>query len=107
MFAKIHDLVPNLLFFRRLYFLPNFRYEINYNKLTALEVSCRYESFDPSYKIDSNVRKTYTPMVSLEFGKSYTGRIQMGFEIDRFDKSIPDTSTYNDKLFLIQLQLRI
>ena len=46
-------------------------------------------------------------MVSLEFGKSYTGRIEMGFEIDRFDKSIPDTSTYNDKLFLIQLQLRI
>ncbi|MBO9586167.1 MAG: porin [Flavobacterium sp.] len=92
---------------RGIYFLPNFRYEINYNKLTALEISCRYETFDPSYKIDSNVRTTYTPMVGLEFGKSYTGRIEMGFEIDRFDKSIPDTSTYNDNLFLIQLQLRI
>jgi hypothetical protein len=46
-------------------------------------------------------------MISLEFGKNYTGRIEMGFEIDRFDKNIPDTSTYNDELFLIQLQLRL
>ncbi|WP_239452915.1 porin [Flavobacterium tistrianum] len=92
---------------RGIYFLPNFRYTVNYQKLTALELSCRYETFDPSYKINSNVRTTYTPMVSLEFGKSYTGRIEMGFEIDRFDKSIPSTTTYDNDLFLIQLQLRI
>lgn len=92
---------------RGIYFLPNLRYLVNYKKLTALELSCRYETFDPSYKINSNVRQTYTPMISLEFGKAYTGRIEMGFEIDRFDRSIPDTSTYNDDLFLIQLQLRL
>jgi hypothetical protein len=92
---------------RGVYFLPNLRYVVNYKKLTALELSCRYETFDPSYKINSNVRQTYTPMISLEFGKAYTGRIEMGFEIDRFDRSIPDTSTYNDELFLIQLQLRL
>lgn len=92
---------------RGVYFLPNLRYIVNYKKLTALELSCRYETFDPSYKINSNVRQTYTPMISLEFGKAYTGRIEMGFEIDRFDRSIPDTSSYNDELFLIQLQLRL
>lgn len=92
---------------RGVYFLPNLRYVVNYKKLTALELSCRYETFNPSYKINSNVRQTYTPMISLEFGKNYTGRIEMGFEIDRFDRSIPDTSTYNDELFLIQLQLRL
>lgn len=92
---------------RGIYFLPNLRYVVDYKKLTALEFSCRYERFDPNYKIDSNVRQTYTPMISLEFGKAYTGRIEMGFEIDRFDRNIPDTSTYNDELFLIQLQLRL
>ena len=92
---------------RGVYFLPNLRYIVDYKKLTSLEVSCRFESFDNNYKINSNVRQTYTPMVSLEFGKAYTGRIEMGFEMDRFDKSIPDTSFYNDDLFIIQLQLRL
>lgn len=92
---------------RGIYFLPNVRYQIDYKKLTSLELSCRYERFDPSYKVDSNLRQTYTPMISLEFGKNYTGRIEMGFEIDRFDRNIPDTSTYNDNLFLIQFQCRI
>ncbi|MHC0442265.1 porin [Flavobacterium sp. 3-210] len=92
---------------RGIYFLPNVRYVAHYNKLTALEFSCRYERFDPSYKIDSNLRQTYTPMVSLEFGKAYLGRIEAGFQIDRFDYNVPDTTTYNNNLFLIQLQLRI
>ncbi|KAF2330256.1 porin [Flavobacterium daemonense] len=92
---------------RGIYFLPNLRYVVNYNKLTAIEFSCRYERFDPNYKIDSNVRQTYTPMAGLEFGKAYTGRIELGFQIDRFDRNIPDTTTYNNNLFLIQLQLRL
>jgi hypothetical protein len=92
---------------RGVYFLPNLRYVVDYKKLTSLELSCRFESFDNNYKVNSNVRKTYTPMISLEFGKAYLGRIEMGFEIDRYDKNIPDTSFYNDDLFLIQLQLRL
>ena len=92
---------------RGIYFLPNLRYLVDYKKLTSLELSCRFESFDNNYKVNSNVRQTYTPMLSLEFGKAYTGRIELGFEIDRFDKNIPDTSFYNDNLFLLQLQLRL
>ncbi len=46
-------------------------------------------------------------MISLEFGKAYTGRIEMGFEIDRFARDIPDTSSYSDNLFLIQFQCRL
>lgn len=92
---------------RGVYFLPNLRYTIDYKKLTSLELSCRYETLDPSYKIDSNVRQTYTPMISLEFGKAYTGRIELGFTIDNYDKSIPDTSTYSSNLFLIQFQCRL
>ncbi|OIV43973.1 porin [Flavobacterium johnsoniae] len=92
---------------RGIYFLPNLRYLVDYKKLTSLELSCRFESFDNNFKTSPNLRRTYTPMISLEFGKAYTGRIEMGFEIDRYDKNIPDTSYYNDDLFLIQLQLRL
>ena len=92
---------------RGYYIMPNFRYMVNYKKLTSFEMSCRYESFDSSYKIDSNVKQTYTPMVSFEFGKAYTGRISLGLEIDRFDKNIPDTSNYDDNLFIIQFQCRL
>jgi hypothetical protein len=92
---------------RGYYIMPNLRYSVNYMKLTSLELSCRYESFDSNFKINSNVRKTYTPMISFEFGKAYTGRIEMGVEIDRFDKNIPDSSTYDDELFIIQFQCRL
>lgn len=92
---------------RGYYIMPNLRYLIDYKKLSSLEFSCRYESFDPSFRLNSNLRQTYTPMVSLEFGKAYTGRIELGFQIDRYDKSIPDTSTYNANLLIIQFQCRL
>lgn len=92
---------------RGIYFLPNLRYIVDYKKLTSLELSCRFESFDNNFKTNPNLRRTYTPMISLEFGKAYTGRIEMGLELDRYAKNIPDTSYYNDDLFLIQLQLRL
>ncbi|QLC64757.1 porin [Flavobacterium sp. LPB0248] len=92
---------------RGAYILPNLRYSIAYKRLSSIEFSCRYETFNPSYKIDSNVRQTYTPMVSLEFGKAYTGRIELGFTLDNYEKDIPDTSTYSSNLFLIQLQCRL
>lgn len=92
---------------RGIYFLPNLRYIVDYKKLTSLELSCRFESFDNNFKTNPNLRKTYTPMISLEFGKAYTGRIEMGFEIDKFDKNIPDTAYYNDNLFIIQFQCRL
>lgn len=92
---------------RGIYFLPNVRYLIDYKKLTSLEFSCRYERFDPNYKIDSNLRQTYTPMVSLEFGKAYKGRIELGFTIDSFDRDVPDTAMYSNNLFLIQFQCRL
>ena len=92
---------------RGLYFLPNLRYAVTYKRLSSIELSCRYETLDSNYKVDSNVRQTYTPMISLEFGKAYTGRIELGFTIDNYEKDIPDTSTYSSNLFLIQLQCRL
>lgn len=92
---------------RGYYVMPNLRYMVNYKKLTSFELSCRYESFDANFKVDSNVRQTYTPMISFEFGKAYTGRISLGFEIDNYDHNIPDTSNYDDNLFLVQFQCRL
>ncbi|WP_235830979.1 porin [Flavobacterium ustbae] len=91
---------------RGAYFLPNLRYEIKYQKLTAIEFSCRYEYFDRSFKINSNAKQTYTPMVGLEFGKGYTGRIEMGMQLDNYKKNIPNTTNYDNNLFIIQFQGR-
>lgn len=88
------------------YFLPNLRYEIQYQKLTAIEFSCRYEYFDRSFKINSNARQTYTPMAGLEFGKGYIGRIEMGIQFDNYKRNVPNTTTYDNKLFIIQFQGR-
>ncbi|UPZ15852.1 porin [Flavobacterium humidisoli] len=91
---------------RGAYFLPNLRYEIKYQKLTAIEFSCRYEYFDRNFKIDSNAKQTYTPMASLEFGKGYTGRIEMGMQLDNYKRNIPNTAAYDNNLFIIQFQGR-
>jgi len=91
---------------RGAYFLPNLRYEIKYQKLTAIEFSCRYEYFDRNFKIDSNARQTYTPMAGLEFGKGYTGRIEMGMQFDNYKRNVPNTSMYDNNLFIIQFQGR-
>ncbi|KFF14972.1 porin [Flavobacterium hydatis] len=92
---------------RGFYFLPNLRYDINYKKLISLEFSCRYEYFDSSFKLNSNVRQTYTPMVSLELGKAYRSRVEMGFEINRYDRNILNTEYCNKDLFIIQFQCRL
>lgn len=91
---------------RGAYFLPNLRYEIKYQKLTAIEFSCRYEYFDRSFKINSNARQTYTPMAGLEFGKGYTGRIEVGMQIDSYKHNIANTTAYDNNLFIIQFQGR-
>ena len=91
---------------RGAYFLPNLRYEIKYQKLTAIEFSCRYEYFDRSFKINSNARQTCTPMAGLEFGKGYTGRIEMGMQFDNYQQNIANTTAYDNNLFIIQFQGR-
>jgi len=91
---------------RGAYFLPNLRYEIKYQKLTAIEFSCRYEYFDRSFKINSNAKQTYTPMAGLEFGKGYTGRIEMGMQFDNFKKNVGNTTSYDNNLFIVQFQGR-
>jgi hypothetical protein len=82
------------------------RYEIKYQKLTAIEFSCRYEYFDRSFKINSNARQTYTPMAGLEFGKGYTGRIEMGMQFDNYKRNVVNTTAYDNNLFIIQFQGR-
>lgn len=92
---------------RGIYFLPNLRYAINYHRLSSIEFSCRYEYFDKDFKHASNPRQTYTPMVSAEFLKAYSARIQLGVTIDRYKRNIPATTDYNNQLFIIQVQSRL
>jgi len=89
-----------------IYILPNFRYKINYHKLTSIEFSMRYEYFDEDKKHDGAIRQSYIPMVSLAFLKDYGGRIQLGMQIDQYNKDIPGTKTHNSNLLIVQVQCR-
>ncbi|NLR78845.1 porin [Chitinophaga eiseniae] len=88
------------------YILPNFRYKINFHKLTSVEVSMRYEYFKDDQKHDGTVRQSYIPMVSLAFLKDYGGRIQLGMQIDQYNRDIPGTKTHNSNLLIAQVQCR-
>ncbi|MCW3462318.1 OprO/OprP family phosphate-selective porin [Chitinophaga nivalis] len=89
------------------YVLPNFRYKINYHKLTSIEFSVRYEYFNEDYKHDGNTRQTFIPMISLAFLKDYGGRLQLGMQIDQYKKDIPGTKTHNSNLMIVQVQCRL
>ncbi|MBS0025761.1 porin [Chitinophaga sp. 22321] len=88
------------------YVLPNFRYKINYHKLTSIEFSMRYEYFNEDQRHNGNVRQSYIPMISLAFLKDYGGRIQLGMQIDQYNKDIPGTKTHNSNLLIVQVQCR-
>ncbi len=92
---------------RGFYFLPNLRYAINYNRLSSLELSCRYEYFDKDFRHEGNQRQTWTPMVSAEFLKAYNARIQVGMNIDRYKRNIAGTTQYNNSIFILQVQSRL
>jgi phosphate-selective porin len=92
---------------RGIYFLPNFRYAIKYKKLTAIEMSCRYEYIDTNFRLNSNGRQTLVPMLSFEFLKDYGARIQMGVQIDRYKTTVINSSNYNKELFVFQIQSRL
>ncbi|MGF6845325.1 hypothetical protein QFZ51_000560 [Chitinophaga sp. W3I9] len=89
-----------------IYVLPNLRYKINYHKLTSIELSMRYEYFDENKKHDGAIRQSYIPMISLAFLKDYGGRIQLGMQIDQYNKDIPGTKTHNSNLLIVQVQCR-
>ncbi len=89
------------------YVLPNLRYAINFHRLSSIELSCRYEDFDANFKISPNKRRTFIPMVSFEFLENYNARIQLALQLDRFQHEVPSTTTYNNSLFILQLQTRL
>jgi len=92
---------------RGFYLLPNLRYAINYHRLSSLEFSCRYENFDNDFKHTKNPRRTFTPMLSAEFLKTYNARIQFGMNIDRYKRNVSGTTQYNNEQFVIQVQSRL
>ena len=88
------------------YALPNLKYNVGKPRFNSIEISCRYEEMDLNYKRDSNIRRTVLPMVGFEFLKNYNSRLQLGFQMDFYEKEISNTTTYNNKLFIMQIQSR-
>jgi hypothetical protein len=90
-----------------IYVLPNLRYNINYRKLSSIEFSARYEYFNEDTNNNGYVRQTWMPMVSLAFLKDYGGRIQVGMQIDNYDRNVPKNRAKNNDLFIVQVQCRL
>ena len=93
---------------RGFYILPDFRYALgpNSRNITAIEFSCRYEIIDHNYKIDSNPKQTFMPMVGLEILKNYGARIQIGARIDRYKHENIAQNLQNNNLLILQVQTR-
>lgn len=88
------------------YVLPNLRYELDGKYFHALEFACRYEYLDADAKLNSNARQSWVPMLSIAFLKEYAARIQVGMQLDRFDKKIENSTFYDSNLAFIQFQCR-
>jgi hypothetical protein len=88
------------------YLLPTLRYNCQNRRLRAIEFSSRYEYFDENYKLDSNIRQTIIPNLSLIFADDFYAALQMGVSLDIYDKDIPLTTTNTHSLSYVQLQVR-
>lgn len=91
---------------RGAYILPSLLYKLNGKDVKSLEASFKYEYFDPNYKRDGNVRQQYVPMVGINFAEQNALRLQFGVVMDRYDRSIANTTQYNSNRFITQLQMR-
>lgn len=89
------------------YVFPTLRYEYKRPRVRAIEFSSRYEYFDENYKLNSNVRQTLTPNISLIFADNFYAALQVGVSIDLYRKDIPLTTAYTNKLAYAQLQIRL
>ncbi len=89
------------------YFLPNIRYEINFRRLTSIELSCRYEYLNTDVNNQNNPQQTLTPMIGFEFLKAYNARIQIGVASDWYKKNIIATNMYKNNLFILQVQTKM
>ena len=88
------------------YLLPTLRYNCQNRRLRAIEFSSRYEYFDENYKLDSNIRQTIIPNLSLIFADDFYAALQMGVSLDIYNKDIPLTTTNTHSLSYVQLQVR-
>jgi hypothetical protein len=88
------------------YFFPLLRYNYNHPRLRALEFSSRYEYFDENYKLGDNAVHIITPNISFLFADDMYATLQVGTNIQMFKHNVPLTSSYDQSLFYLQLQLR-
>ncbi|MDT4840440.1 Phosphate-selective porin O and P [compost metagenome] len=91
---------------RGLYIFPILRYEYKHPRLRAIEFSTRYERFDADYKLNSNLRQTIIPNMTLIFADDFYAALQGGVSIDLYKTDIPLTTTYSRNLAYLQLQIR-
>lgn len=91
---------------RGIYVLPNVSYSFKNTRLKDLEFAFRYEYLDADFKQSGNARQTYIPMLSASFAEAYAIRVQLGLMIDRYQRNIPNTTSYHTNRVICQVQAR-
>ncbi|MCX2451322.1 porin [Pedobacter sp. PLR] len=91
---------------RGVYVLPNVSYSFKNTRLKDLEFAFRYEYLDADFRQAGNSRETYIPMLSASFAEAYAIRVQVGLQMDRYERNIPNTTQYNTNRVICQVQAR-
>lgn len=91
---------------RGIYVLPNVSYSFKNTRLKDLEFAFRYEYLDADFKQSGNARQTYIPMLSASFAEAYAIRVQLGLMMDRYQRNIPNTTSYHTNRVICQVQAR-
>lgn len=91
---------------RGIYALPTVSYKFKNTRLKDLEFAFRYEYLDADFKQEGNARQSYIPMLSASFAEDYAIRVQLGYLIDRYEKNIPNTTSYSTNRLICQVQAR-
>lgn len=92
--------------FADFYVFPKFRYQLGngQNTIKSLEVSCRYEYYNPDRKINSNPEQSTTPLIGISLWPNYQAFLSVGMAFNSFKYNGIDNSHMNNNQGIIQFQ---
>ena len=91
---------------RGVYVLPSIKYKIKNKEGLGLEASFKYENLNVDFKQNGNAWQQYVPMLGIDFADQFAIRLQVGVVLDRYDRNVENSNSYNSGRFITQLQLR-
>lgn len=92
--------------FEDFYVFPKFRYQLNEGEgaVKSVELSCRYEYYNPDKKISANPEQTTTPLIGINLWPNYQAFLSVGMAINTFKYNGVDHTHMNNNQGIIQFQ---